>query len=90
MNDPNYLVVLKQPPVQGQEHQSSGYQDSFRMHELGQSPEDHNLIQLHVDGRNTMTIRGSRTQLLLMMAIQVTHKQERAEHIYCLQGSHCC
>ena len=34
-----------------------------------------------VKGRNTMTIRGRRTQPLLMMAIQITHKQERGTDI---------
>ena len=34
-----------------------------------------------VKGYNTMTIMGCRTQQLLMMAIQITHKQERGMRI---------
>ena len=45
MNDSTYLVVLPQPtPILGQEHQSSGGQELIRVHELGQSPVDYNLI----------------------------------------------
>ena len=33
-----------------------------------------------------MTVRGPRTQLLLMMAIQITHEQERATNILSLHG----
>ena len=76
MNGPNYLVVLQQQPVLGQEHQSSGGQEFLHVHELGQSPIDYNLTQCKIEGCNTMTVRGSRTQSFLMMAIQVTHKQE--------------
>ena len=32
-----------------------------------------------------MTVRGGRTQPLLMMAIQITHKQERGTDILSLQ-----
>ena len=60
MNDPTYLVVPQQPPVLGQEHQSSGGQEFLDVHELGQSPVDHNLIH-KIEGHNTMTVRGSRT-----------------------------
>ena len=41
-----------------------------------------------VKGRNSMTVRGRRTQPLLMMAIQITHKQERGTDILSLHGSH--
>ena len=40
-----YLVVLQQPPVLGQEHQSSRSQEFLHVHELDQSPVDHNLTQ---------------------------------------------
>ena len=36
----------------------------------------------------SMTVRGRRTQPLLMMAIQITHKQERGTDILSLHGSH--
>ena len=41
-----------------------------------------------VIGCNTMRIYGFRTEPLLMMAIQITHKQERALHILSLHSSH--
>ena len=43
-----------------------------------------------VKGCNTITVRGRRTHPLLIMAIQITLKQERSLHIFCLHGSHCC
>ena len=41
-----------------------------------------------VKGCNTMTVRGRRTQPLLMMSVQIIHKQEKGTHILCLHGSH--
>ena len=37
-----------------------------------------------VKGCNSMTVRGRRTQPLLMMALQITHKQERGTGILSL------
>ena len=39
-----------------------------------------------VKGYNTMTICGCRTQPLMMMAIQITNKQERGTHIFSLHS----
>ena len=47
MNDLGYLVVLQKSPALGQEHLSSGGHDEFLHMLLGQSPADHNQIQLH-------------------------------------------
>ena len=77
---------LQQSPVPGQERQSSRRPEFLHEHELGQSPADHNQMPLQSQG--TMTVHGSRTQPFLMMAIQVTDKQERGSHILCLHGSH--
>ena len=37
---------------------------------------------------NSMTVHGGRTQTLLMMPIQITHRQERGTNILCLHDSH--
>ena len=37
---------------------------------------------------NSMTVRGGRTEPLLMMAIRITHKQERGTNILSLHCSH--
>ena len=39
------------PPILGHEHESSGGQEFIHVHELGQSPIDHSLIQLQSRGQ---------------------------------------
>ena len=78
MNDPNYLEVLQQPPVLGQNTRHQEVKSSS----MCMSWVNHLLITTwhsgKIEGRNTMTVRGSRTQPFLMMAIQVTHKRNAA------------
>ena len=72
MNDPNYLVVLQQPPVLGQEYQSSGGQEFLQVRELGQLPVDHNWWSTvtscgKIEGRNTMMVRGRNNNVLYFL-----------------------
>ena len=43
---------------------------------------------LEVKSCNSMTVHFGRTQPLLMMTIQITHKQERGTNILSLRGSY--
>ena len=76
-SDLSYLSVLQQQPVLGQEHQSSGGQVFHHMHGLCWQPTDRNRRQLRSQKRQLHDGSWWSTQPLLMMAIQITHKQER-------------
>ena len=76
--------MLEQQPVLGQGHQSSGGQVFHHMEGWA----DNQLIATRdcceVKDRNSVTVHGRRTQPLLTMAIQITHKQERGTNILSL------
>ena len=67
-------MVQQQQPILGQEHQSLEGRKLYQVHELGQQPADHNQTYLQAKSCDTITIRDHTTQLLLTIAIQISHK----------------
>ena len=68
-----------------QEHQSSGGQVFHHVQGLGRNKLIATGDSCEVKGCNSMTVRGRRPQPLLMIAIQITHKQERGRaHFFSL------
>ena len=69
-------------------HQSSEGQVFHHVHGLADNQLIATLDSCEVKGYNYIAVRGGRTQTLLTIAIQISHKQERDTDILSMHGSH--
>ena len=86
----NYIWMLQQQPILGQEHQSPGGKLFYHMHMWGRQITDCNQTLPRSRRIATRWRLWSEYQQLLMVAIQITHTQERGMHILSIHGSYWC